>query len=158
VTYDWSRFHSLPSEDLDNIALLRVIECSNGVVQHMFREGREDGLSLEDTRKAMKFSMGCMKTMSIPLGDKVIEFSPNTAVLLQEMRQLYISGVKNGNDEDFTEFLAGSKENLLACGPDRILRAKDVAEKYLTEHIPLKALEWGVGYIFGFAEWRDLRD
>ena len=60
-------FGNLPDEEKDKIALLRVIECSNGVVQHMFRANDEDALSIEETRDAMKFSMGCMKTMSIPL-------------------------------------------------------------------------------------------
>ena len=49
----------------------------------------------------MKFSMSCMKTLEIPLKDETITFAPETQVLLREARQLYVDGVKNGNDEAF---------------------------------------------------------
>ncbi|NDG32849.1 hypothetical protein EB118_22615, partial [bacterium] len=60
---DWNFiFQQLPDEEQDKLALLRVIETSNGVIQHMFRDGDHNALSAEETRTAMKFSMGCMKT------------------------------------------------------------------------------------------------
>jgi hypothetical protein len=59
-------FQALPDEEQDKLALLRLIECSNGVVQHMFRNEGEDALSLEETRTAMKFSMSAMKTNGNP--------------------------------------------------------------------------------------------
>jgi hypothetical protein len=59
---DWNtRFQALPDAEKDKIALLRVIECSNGIIQYKFRDEDEDALSVEETRDAMKFSMGCMK-------------------------------------------------------------------------------------------------
>ena len=74
---DWNtRFTALSDSEKDKIALLRVIECSNGIIQYKFRDEDEDALSVEETRDAMKFSMGCMKTMKIPLGEEVITFSP----------------------------------------------------------------------------------
>ena len=106
-------FGSLSDDEKNKIAILRVIECSNGVIQHMFRSNDEDALSIEETRDAMKFSMGCMKTMSIPLKSKTVEFEKETAEILREVRELYISGFKNGNEEDFNEFLRASKANLL---------------------------------------------
>ena len=66
---DWNtRFQALPDEEKGKIALLRVIECTNGIIQYKFRDEDEDALSVEETRDAMKFSMKCMKTMEIPFG------------------------------------------------------------------------------------------
>ena len=93
-------FGNLSDEEKNKIALLRVIECSNGVVQHMFRANDEDALSIEETRDAMKFSMGCMKTMSIPLKSHTVTFAEETASVMHEVREIYISGFKNGNQED----------------------------------------------------------
>ena len=151
---DWdTRFQALPDEELNKIALLRVIECSNGIIQYKFRDEDEDALSVEETREAMKFSMGCMKSMTIPINGEVITFAPETAELFKEMRRLYISGAKQNNQEDFTEFLRGSKANLLACGMDRILCARDVAFDHLIDKIPPHALDWGLEYIFNFVGW-----
>ena len=80
MAHDWNAlFTSLPSDELDKVALLRMIECTNGVIQHLFRDEASDALSVEETRIAMKFSMGCIKNMSIPLGDEMITFAPATA-------------------------------------------------------------------------------
>ena len=80
MTSNWDAlFSALPPEELDKVALLRMIECTNGVIQHQFRDGSDDALSVEETRAAMKFSMGCIKNMTIPLGDELISFAPATA-------------------------------------------------------------------------------
>ena len=52
---DWNAiFQALPDEEQDKLALLRVIECSNGVIQSLFRNGDPDALSPEETKIAMK--------------------------------------------------------------------------------------------------------
>ena len=145
-------FGNLSDEEKNKIAILRVIECSNGVVQHMFRANDEDALSIEETRDAMKFSMGCMKTMSIPLKSKTVEFEKETAEILREVRELYISGFKNGNEEDFNEFLRASKANLNAVGPRKILEARQIVFNEVDD-IPPCALDWGLGYIFSLVGW-----
>ena len=150
---DWNaRFQALPDAEKDKIALLRVIECTNGIIQYKFRDEKEDALTVEETRDAMKFSMGCIKRMEIPLGDEVITFAPDTAELFTEMRRLYISGAKQNNQVDFNEFLKGSNSNLLAVGKERILEARRLAFNHIDE-LPPHTLEWGLAYIFSFAEW-----
>ena len=150
---DWTtRFESLSDTEKDKIALLRVIECTNGIIQHSFRSGDSGALTVEETREAMKFSMGCMKQMQIPLGDKMITFEPETEELFTEMRRLYISGAKQNNQVDFNEFLKGSKANLLAVGRERILKARQLAFDHIDE-LPPHTLEWGLSYIFSFAGW-----
>jgi hypothetical protein len=145
-------FGSLSDKEKDKIALLRVVECSNGVVQYMFRDGEADALSIEETRQIMKFSMGCMKTMSIPLKSHTVTFEEETAKILREVRDLYVSGFKNGNQEDLTEFLKASKANLNAVGTKRILEARQIVFDEIDD-IPPIALEWGLGYIFSFTGW-----
>ena len=145
-------FGNLSDEEKNKIAILRVIECSNGVIQHMFRAHDEDALSIEETRDAMKFSMGCMKTMSIPLKSHTVTFSEETASVMREVRELYISGFKNGNQEDLEEFMRASKANINALGKKRILEARQIVFDEVDD-IPPCALDWGLGYIFSLVGW-----
>lgn len=152
---DWDAlFNQLPSEELDKVALLRIIECSNGVIQYSYRDSQPWALSLEDTRKAMKYSMGCMKTMSIPLKNETIVFAPETQELLKQVREIYISGAKNNVEEDWIEFLRASKANLLAAGKDRIIKAKQIAIEQI-DAITEECIEWGFNYILSFVGWSD---
>ena len=146
-------FQALPDEEQEKLALLRLIECSNGEVQHMFRNEDEDALSPEETRTAMKFSMSAMKTQTIPLGDEVITFAPETAEIMREVRKLYISGFKEQNEEDYEEFMRASVANLNAIGRDRMIIARQVLFDELYE-IPQHCLDWGLSYIFGLMKWR----
>lgn len=145
-------FGNLSDEEKNKIAILRVIECSNGVIQHMFRAHDEDALSIEETRDAMKFSMGCMKTMTIPLKSHTVTFAEETASVMREVRELYISGFKNGNQEDLEEFMRASKANINAVGRKRILEARQIVFDEVDD-IPPCALDWGLGYIFSLVGW-----
>ena len=150
---NWNKiFEALPDEEQDKLALLRVIETSNGVIQSLFRNGDEDALSPEETRTAMKFSMSAMKTQTIPLGDEVITFAPETAEIMREVRELYISGFKQQNDEDYEEFMRASVANLNAIGKERIIDARQILFCSLYD-IPVHCLDWGIQYIFGLMKW-----
>ena len=150
---DWNAiFQALPDEEQDKLALLRVIETSNGVIQSLFRNGDPDALSPEETRVAMKFSMSCMKTQTIPLGDEMIVFAPETAEIMREVRELYISGFKNNNQIDYEEFMRASVANLNAIGKERIIDARQILFCSLYD-IPAHCLEWGIQYIFGLMKW-----
>jgi hypothetical protein len=150
---DWNiLFNNLSDEEKNKIALLRVIECSNGIIQYMFRANDENAFSIEETRDAMKFSMGCIKTMSIPLKDRTITFSEETTSIMRDVRDLYISGFKNGNQEDREEFIRASKANLNAAGKKRILEAKQIVFDEVDD-IPPRALDLGLSYIFSLVGW-----
>ena len=149
----WDKiFEALPDEEQDKLALLRVIETSNGVIQSLYRNGDPDALSLEETRAAMKFSMSAMKTQEIPLGDEVVVFAPETAKIMSEVRELYISGFKQQNQEDYEEFMVASVANLGAIGKERILLARTILFNDLYE-IPVHCIDWGIQYIFGLMDW-----
>ena len=147
---DWSTiFNNLSDGEKDKVAVLRVMECANGVMQHAYREKQIFSYSTYETRKAMKFSMSCMKRMQIPLKEETIALEPETEKLLREVRDLYISGFKNGNDDDFNEFMIVSGACICALGKDRIVKARDILAQN-TSDIPLQALDWGVRYINQF--------
>ena len=147
---DWKKLYSeLPSEELDKIAILRVMECTNGVIQHSFRDNEEYALSVEETRKAMKFSMGCIKRMEIPLKEETITFAPETEELMRQARDLYVSGVKMGNDEDFEEFMKVSAATAQACGIDRIIAGARILKENV-DAFPSETLSWGVRYLMQF--------
>ena len=154
IEKDWnSIFRALPDEEQDKLALLRVIETSNGVIQSLYRNGDPDALSPEETRISMKFSMGCMKTQTIPLGDEVIVFASETAKIMSEVRELYISGFKQQNQEDYEEFMVASVANLDAIGKERILLARTILFNDLYE-IPVHCIDWGLSYIYSLMDWQ----
>jgi hypothetical protein len=147
---DWDLiFKNLSDSEKDKIAVLRVMECANGVVQYAFRDNAPYALSLEETRKAMKFSMSCMKNMSIPLKDGTITFESETEKILRKARDLYISGFKKGNSEDLDEFYKMSASTVVALGEERLVTAKELLEKNIDD-IPPHALMWGVDYLKKF--------
>tara|TARA_B100001142_G_scaffold131600_1_gene133195 strand:+ start:63221 stop:63676 length:456 start_codon:yes stop_codon:yes gene_type:complete len=149
---DWySIYNNLPDTEKDKIAILRVMECTNGVIQHAFRDNAEHALPLDETREAMKFSMSCMKNMEIPLKEETITFEPETQELMKEARRLYVSGVKKGNAEDFEEFMEISKATAKSCGIVRLVKAKQVLEENV-DAIPSSTLNWGLSYLCQFLD------
>jgi hypothetical protein len=123
---NWTEtFESLTDQDKDDLAVLRIVECSNGIVQFMYRDGDKHRLSIEDTRKLMNFSMGSIKRLQIVLESETIDFSPEAKEIMTKVRDLYVSGMKHNNDEDYEEFLRASLACLLACGLERLEAAKD---------------------------------
>jgi hypothetical protein len=104
---------------------------------------------VEETRIAMKFSMGCIKNMCIPLGDEMVTFAPATADAIGLLRELYVNGVKNGNQAALAEFYVASEANLRAVGIERIEAAKRQIFYHIYE-LPPHTLDWGLDYIKGF--------
>ena len=147
---DWSTiFNNLSDDEKDKVAVLRVMECANGVMQHAYREKQIFAYSTYETRKAMKFSMSCMKNLAIPLKDETITFEPETQELLREARNYYISGVKNGSDEDFAEFMKISEATAVAVGIERIMNGAKILKENVDD-IPADKLHWGVAYLMQF--------
>ena len=122
---NWTEtFESLTDEDKDKLAVLRIIECSNGICQYMYRDGDKDALSIEDTRRLMGFSMSSIKRQQIVLESETIEFSPEVKEIMANVRDLYVQGMKMQDDEAYEEFLRSSLACLIACCVDRLEAAK----------------------------------
>lgn len=147
---NWKQIYSsLPDEELDKIAILRVMECTNGIIQYAFRDGEDYALSIDDTRRAMKFSMSCMKRMQIPMKEETITFAPETEELMRQARDCYVRGYKQGDAEALREFNEISKATAQACGVDRLIAAKKILEENVDD-IPPDTLQWGLGYLMQF--------
>jgi hypothetical protein len=147
---DWRTiFEDLSEDDKFKLAVLRVIECTNGVIQYAHRENRSYALPIEDTRRSMKFSMSSIKNLVIPLGDEEIVFDGDIVEHFTEIRNLYLSGAKKGNDEDYAEFMRASGIMIEVLGYGRIVKAHDYLLDKVTE-IPPDKLVWGLEYMRQF--------
>lgn len=144
----WDEFYSsCTDEELEGIALLRVIECTNGVIQQLYRAKDPRALSIEQTRETMKLSMGLMKEMSFIVGDKTYSFSTNTEKGLREIRELYVKGFKNDDDEALDDFYESSYACVRALGIDRILEAGKKVRDHLSYVFPENTVTWGENYL-----------
>jgi hypothetical protein len=147
---NWKELYgNLPDEELDKIALLRVMECTNGIIQYAFRDGEDYALSIDETRRAMKFSMGCIKNMKIPLKEETVVFAPETQELMRQARDFYVRGMKQGDDEAYAEFMKISEVTAQVCGVERLVAAKKILEENVDD-IPPNTLQWGLGYLMQF--------
>jgi hypothetical protein len=125
------------------------MECTNGIIQYAFRDGEDYALSIDDTRRAMKFSMSCMKRMQIPLKEETITFAPETEELMRQARDYYVRGYKQGDTEALQEFNEISRASAQACGVERLVTAKKLLEENVDD-IPSNTLQWGLGYLMQF--------
>jgi hypothetical protein len=147
---DWQKtFETLTEEQKNKLAILRVMECSNGLIQYAYRDQANHALSIEDTRRAMKFSMGCIKKMEIPLGETTITFGDDLKEIFGEIRDLYQSG--KTNQKDFDEFMRISIIMYNVLGKERIQEAQKVLSQHITEIAP-EHLQWGANYIINFIQ------
>jgi hypothetical protein len=142
-------FEALTEEQKNKLAILRVMECSNGLIQYAYRDQANHALSIEDTRRAMKFSMGCIKKMEIPLGETTITFGDDLKDIFGEIRDLYQSG--KTNQKDFDEFMRISIIMYNVLGKERVQEAQKVLSQHITEIAP-EHLQWGANYIINFIQ------
>ena len=118
----WKNLWSMQTEEvIDATALIRVIECTNGCIQHAFRDKDERALSVEQSRECMKLSMGTIKNKVLPLPDGTeIPLPKECHGIMNTARELYISGFKKGNEEALEEFFALSKAHFEVIGREII--------------------------------------
>ena len=143
-------FKSLNDEQLNKVAVLRVMECTNGVIQYAFRDNESYALDADMTRAAMQFSVGSIKRMAIEFEDQTITFEPDLEEKLREIRELYIRGAKRGDDEAYREFLRVSRASAIACGEERLKWAVKFLEDRVPHILPPHALKWGYAYLAQF--------
>ena len=147
---NWTEtFESLPSDELDKLAVLRLLETSNGICQFKYRDKEADALTIDETRKIMGFSMSSIKRYRIMLENETIEFGPETKEIMAKVREIYIKGMKHGDDEAYADFLVASLACLIACGLPRLEAAKNklFADCYAA---PPYVWQWGMDYCRSF--------
>ena len=129
----WKDIWSSQSQEvLDATALIRVVECTNGCVQHAFRDGDERALSVEQSRECMKLSMGTIKNkvLSLPDGRTKVILPEECHEIMNTARDLYVRGFKQGDEEALEEFFALSKAHFQVLGRQLI----DEKFKFFAEH------------------------
>ena len=85
----------IDADELDKLALLRVLEVTNGCTQWGFRRQDEQCLSVEQTRECMRQVIGFIqnKQIDLPSGEQ-IHFAPSIEALIEEGRELYQAAFK----------------------------------------------------------------
>lgn len=147
-TRDWAAFYgSLDEENLRAIALLRVIECTNGCIQHAFRDNNPVALSVEETREAMRYSMTAMKELAFQVGEQSFSFEGEVAEGLREARELYVRAFKQGDESAMDEFFDCSIACVRELGEQRILDAVSLVKSNLAATYPERTVDWGLAYL-----------
>lgn len=139
------------SKALDDVALIRAVECTNGCVQYAFRDEESWALPLEQTRLCMKTSMGFIKSKSLTLknGD-VITIDESVHELLDEVRDIYIDGFKNNIPERLMQFYAQSVSQFYVLGRERLEKQLKFVEEELGDVFGEDFLNRGRSYIFSY--------
>jgi hypothetical protein len=153
IQYHLVNLQQINPQELDKLALLRVLEVTNGCTQWAFRRQDENCLSVEQTRECMKQVMGFIKNKKILLSqNQTIEFSPGIEQLIDEGRQLYQDAFKNQVEGAEKEYYAYSTAQFLMYGHQRLEQSLEkVRQEFETLFTPYY-LEKGRRYIAPYLE------
>lgn len=144
----WTEFFgSLTEDQLQAVALLRVVECTNGCIQHTYRSQHPKALDVDQTRTAMKYSMAAMKDLSFKVGEVEYSFSGELADGLKAARELYVRAFKQGDEGAMKEFMDCSIACAKALGEGRIREAGAKVRGNLGEYYPEHTVAWGESYL-----------
>ena len=131
---------SISPGDLDHLALLRVLEVTNGCAQWGFRRQDPDCLSADQARDCMRQVIGFIKAKRIVLpSGRTVGFSPAVEVLIESGRELYHKAFKRNQRGAQRAYYAASTAQFIAYGPDRLQAALDVVNQ---EFEPLFTATW----------------
>lgn len=139
--------------ELDKLAILRVLEVTNGCLQWAYRRQDEECLSIEQTRECMKTVIGFIQDRKIvfPNGD-VINFSESIETLIAEGRQLYQEAFKKNMADKEREYYAYSAAQFLVYGRHRIEVAFQVVKQEFEPLFTAYYIERGRRYIAPYLE------
>lgn len=144
-------------EELDKLAILRVIEVTNGCTQWAFRRHDEQALSAEQTRQCMQVVIGFMNDQQIHLpSGQTLGFSPTTQQLMSDVRLLYQEAFKQNKADALQEFHAHSTAHFLIYGHHRIEAAmqlvKEEFETLFSPYFIQKGRSYIAPYLAAFSE------
>lgn len=98
------RYNKLSNRALHHLAAIRSMEVANGIVQWSYRLKKSQALTVEQTRECMQTSLGCIYTKNI----NGVEIDKSLHQVMDEVRDLYNKGFKNGDDGAMMHFYAHS--------------------------------------------------
>lgn len=129
ITRHMHDLQQLEPEELDKLAILRVIEVTNGCTQWAFRRQDEQALSAEQTRKCMQVVIGFMNDQQIHLpSGRSLSFAPATEQLMSDVRLLYHEAFKRNKADALQEFHAHSTAHFLIYGRHQIEAAMQLVK------------------------------
>ncbi len=140
-------------DELDKLAILRVLEVTNGCTQWGFRRQDKECLSVEQTRECMRIVIGFIKAKKIdlPTGES-IHFTPSIEQLIEEGRSLYHDAFKKNVEGAEKEYYAYSTAQFIVYGHQRLDIAmqliKDEFESLFTPYY----IQRGRNYIAPYLE------
>ncbi|MFN9173171.1 MAG: hypothetical protein ACK58N_01270 [Synechocystis sp.] len=125
---------AIAPEELDKLALLRVLEVTNGCLQWAFRRQDEQALSVEKTRDCMQVVIGFIKDKKIEFPNgKMITFSPVVLQLMETVTLLYRQAFKQNIEASKEEFFVHSTAQFIAFGTQLIQWAVAEVKTHLTD-------------------------
>lgn len=148
-----AELEALPPQQRDHLALLRVLEVTNGCTQWAFRRGDAECLPVERTRECMRVVIGFIKERRIVLpGGAAVPFGPQLAAHMDQITELYHRAFKHDDDAARREFHAASAAQFLLCGRQRLLAAQELAQEQFAPLFGDHFLARGRRYIASYLE------
>ncbi|TAG93596.1 MAG: hypothetical protein EAZ09_13780 [Oscillatoriales cyanobacterium] len=143
----------IESKELDKLAILRVLEVTNGCTQWGFRRKDEQCLSVEQTRECMKKVIGFIqdKKIDLPSGES-IHFTSSIKHLMDEARELYQDAFKKNIADKEKEYYAYSTALFLVCGRPRLNAASQLVKQEFESMFTTYYIEKGRNYIAPYIE------
>lgn len=153
IEHHIQELQKIDSKELDNLAVLRVLEVTNGCTQWGFRRKDEGCLSVEQTRECMKKVIGFIqdKKIDFPSGES-IHFTSSIQQLIEEGRELYQEAFKKNITDKEKEYYAYSTAQFLVYGRPRLNAALQLVKQEFESLFTTHYIEKGRNYIAPYME------
>jgi len=146
-------WESQTPEVIKATALIRAMECTNGCVQHAFRDNDEAALDIDQTRLAMKTSMSAIKTKVLPVpGEEDITMPEEAIPLMEEARKSY-QKMKTDDPDAYDEFYALSTAHFHVIGEELMEQAFEYFRYHYTDIFTERFIDYGQNYVWYAAQY-----
>lgn len=147
------KLQKIDSKELDKLALLRVLEVTNGCTQWGFRRKDEQCLSVDQTRECMRKVIGFIqdKKIELPSGESIC-FTSSIEQLIDEGRELYQAAFKKNIADKEKEYYAYSTAQFLVYGRQRLNAAIQLVKQEFESLFTTYYIEKGGNYIAPYIE------
>lgn len=153
IEYHIHELRKINSEELDKLAILRVLEVVNGCTQWGFRRQDKHCLSVEKTRECMRKVIGFIKDKKVDLSHgETIRFTLPIEQLIEEGRNLYQDAFKNNVAGAEAEYYAYSTAQFLVYGRQRLETAMQLVKQEFESLFTPYYIEKGRDYIAPYFE------
>ncbi|MEB3228086.1 MAG: hypothetical protein VKJ27_06860 [Synechocystis sp.] len=144
---------AIAPEELDKLALLRVLEVTNGCLQWAFRRQDEQALSVEQTRACMQVVIGFIKEKKIVYPNKKsLTFSPEVMELIETGTLLYRQAFKQNLETAKADYFVYSTAQFIVYGRQRIEWAEAEVKTHFTDLFSDYFVGRGQNYIKPYCE------